>query len=102
MSSASLRAAAAKGELQWVKKLVEEGSDLYDVDSLGRNSLHHAALGGQKEVMEWMVLKMNMDINITDKIGMKAIHYAARNKNEVFPFLNRAILYKKHNSQIEW
>ena len=102
MSDKQLLAAAAKGELKWVKEFVEEGFDVYSVDSLGRNALHLAALHGQKEVMKWLILTMHMDINIADNIGMKAVHYAARNKNEVFPFLNRAILYKDHNSQIDF
>jgi len=70
--------AAAQGDLELVKSLVEEGKTPVDIrDRDGRTPLLVAAAGGKTAVIGYLV-SQGADLGALDKAGRTALHAAAR------------------------
>ena len=68
-----LHEAAAEGDLQRVKKLVEKGVDV-DVKNIVRwTPLHFAAVSGYLNVVRFLVEK-GADVNAKDNHGLTPLH----------------------------
>ena len=95
-----LFSAVRNGDIHTVKALIEvEGADMYATDNFGRNCLHQAALAAESGILYYLIETKGMDTTVRDKLGLKAGHYAARNK-DTFDFLTTRILFREYNSQI--
>jgi len=79
----SLLDAAQAGDLEACKEAVEEEgaflpSGTEHIDKKGKKSaLHTAAQYGQNEVVEWLVLRQDVPVDIPDWSEMRPLHYAA-------------------------
>lgn len=84
-----LRAAAAKGDVDLVKKLLDEGADVNSADVFHQTALHLAALHGQKAVAE-LLIERGADVNARDDSGATPLNYARSNgQREVAALLGR-------------
>jgi ankyrin repeat protein len=72
----NLMRASAKGDLETVKKLLNEGSDVNAADNNGRTALHEAAWGGKTDVVKLLIEK-GVSVNAADSSGYTAIMRAA-------------------------
>jgi ankyrin repeat protein len=71
--------AAAAGDLQKVKSLLKENSELISSkDDEGRTPLHLAAEEGQKDVAKLLLAKKS-EVDAKDKLGMTPLHWAVKN-----------------------
>ncbi|HIM23088.1 MAG TPA: ankyrin repeat domain-containing protein [Verrucomicrobia bacterium] len=76
----SIHRAAYVGNIEAVKQHIAAGTDVNEKDDLfGRTPLHHATIGGSKEIAELLVSK-GADVNAKSDgaLGWNALHYAAR------------------------
>ncbi|KAM8814141.1 ankyrin repeat domain-containing protein 42 isoform 1-T1 [Rhynchonycteris naso] len=70
--------AAFKGDLEILKKLIEDGViNINERDTDGSTPMHKAAGQGHIECLQWMI-KMGADSNITNKAGEKPSDVAKR------------------------
>jgi pectate lyase len=77
----SLQEAAAIGDLELIKSLVEKGDDVNGrEDAFFKTPLHRAAISGRKDVVEFLLVK-GADINARAGAGglVSALHYAVEN-----------------------
>ncbi|MCB9228586.1 MAG: ankyrin repeat domain-containing protein [Deltaproteobacteria bacterium] len=80
--------AASQGNLEEVQRLIEEGADIDEVDSIGRNSLEWAVCGGHLSVVRYFICDRRADIRQTDQYNQSLLHKAARQGDlEVVEFL---------------
>ncbi|KAL3881636.1 hypothetical protein ACJMK2_028049 [Sinanodonta woodiana] len=73
--SENLRRAAARGQLDRVQQLLEEGAT-FDIDTKGCTALHFAALHGHVEVVQYLI-GQNCMVDAQDENGHAPIHRAA-------------------------
>src|ERR1035441_8858139 len=72
-----VNAAAMKGDLAKVKALLKGNPDLiFSKASYGEMPLHWAAMGGHKDVVEFL-LANNASVNATNTLGWTSLHFAA-------------------------
>jgi len=68
----TLHEAALNGQLEILKLLIEDGSNINLIDNYnGRTPLHFAALSGHLKIVK-LLIKNGIDINIKDKSGKTA------------------------------
>jgi ankyrin repeat protein len=84
----ALHYAAAKGDTELVKYLVEQGADINAQDTvLSRSAIHFAAENGSLECIRFLT-ENGADLLDRDSFGATPLHYAARsNKLDVLKFL---------------
>ncbi|KAK3588344.1 hypothetical protein CHS0354_040103 [Potamilus streckersoni] len=73
--------AAAKGDLETVKSILEKSPDKVNMQIESKTSLHLASYEGRKEVVMYLLQK-KADIEMEDNEGDTALHYAAYGKEE--------------------
>ena len=78
-----LHRASREGDLEEVKKLVEEKhfNPLQKVGRNGWNALHYAARGGDVDVMKYFIEERQCNPASQDDHGWMPLHYAARNNH---------------------
>lgn len=59
--------AALSGDLELVKQKTRHGLNLEDTDEHGRSVLHYAVLGGNLEIVRYLVLSCQMDPTYADE-----------------------------------
>ncbi|XP_071116478.1 fibronectin type 3 and ankyrin repeat domains 1 protein-like [Haliotis cracherodii] len=64
--------AAYMGHRDVVKLLVSEGADVSLVDKYGDNTLHHACMGGDVEMVKYVLSLHVVDIDARNKSGLTA------------------------------
>ncbi len=72
----NLMRASAKGDLETVKRLLSEGTDVNATDMHGRTALIEAAWSGNLEVAEFLI-KKGADVNASDSAGYTALMRAS-------------------------
>jgi len=87
---AALHFAAAGGHLDAVKALVAHKANVNQRDYDGRTPLHHAALGGHKATVDWLLSKGKADATAVDDHGMTAAALAASASDKVHTLLAKA------------
>ncbi|XP_071085792.1 ankyrin repeat domain-containing protein 50-like [Haliotis cracherodii] len=81
--------AASEGHGHVVNLLVDKGADLSPVDDKGENILHVACLGGYMDVVKYLLLQDNMDINSRGCYGRTPIMKTAeKGHREAFDILD--------------
>ncbi|KZS52665.1 hypothetical protein AS890_29005 [Rhizobium anhuiense bv. trifolii] len=75
-----LHQAAGDGDVARVKQLLDQGSDLSEVDEAGEPALIIASLAGHADVVA-LLLDRGADIEIRNKGGLTALHAAAYGGN---------------------
>ncbi len=75
-STTPLAGAVRYGDLDVLKKLIELGADVRQVDGGGLNPVGRAVLGNQVEAAR-ILIEHGADVNHADKIGMTPLLYAA-------------------------
>jgi ankyrin repeat protein len=72
----SLQSAAFIGDLDKVKALIDEGTDVNKKDTVGVTALHAAVAGGHKDMTEFLILK-GADVSTSAMDGQTPLHWAA-------------------------
>ena len=78
--------AIRKGDVEQVKLLFSEGSDVNEKDDKGMTPLHYAAYYGQREVAKVLIAK-GANVNATDASGQTPLHLAAKFGSKYVPEL---------------
>ncbi|XP_048247424.1 ankyrin-3-like isoform X2 [Haliotis rufescens] len=80
--------ASMNGHKNVFQLLVNKGCNLSTVDDSGSNILHHACVGGNVQIVEYILLHNIADINSRDKNGLTPVMVAAVNgQKKVFDLL---------------
>jgi ankyrin repeat protein len=98
----SLHHAADKGNLEEVRALVENGTDVNLKNRSNKTPLFFAARNGNLELVKYLI-ENHANVNVIDKDGEKPIFYAVQSGNlEVVKYLveNRAHVKAKNNKDI--
>ncbi len=69
-----------KGNLEGVKKFVEKGIDINKQDFDSKSAVHIAVIRSHHEILEFLV-RHKANLELKDKNGFTAFHYAAFNDN---------------------
>lgn len=72
--------ACSKGQAEMVEFLLGKGVDPNTIDAMGNTALHVACKNGKAGVVEVLVKRKDLDINVKCKEGNTALHYAANPK----------------------
>ena len=72
-----LHEAAASGDVDKVRQLLEEGNDASYVDWIGWTPLHRAAAGGHLGVVRLLISEFKADVNVRSDSGETPLHTAA-------------------------
>jgi ankyrin repeat protein len=72
----SVSAAAARGELATVRKLLEAGGDVNERDAGGNTALLHAVAGRDVNMIDLLLSTKGIDINAANKAGVKPLDLA--------------------------
>lgn len=72
----ALHGAAERGDLDGVRKEIDDGDDPDFPDEEGRRPIHYAAAGGHLEVAKWLVA-IGADPDIEDDAGLRPVHATA-------------------------
>lgn len=65
-------------QLEALEVLCHFGADLYSQDTDGTTALSHAAKGGHMSIVIAICSKSTRGMNIVDRVGNSAVHYAAK------------------------
>lgn len=78
----SIYEAARAGDLAAVKARLASGDTAMDRDAEGNTPLHYAAVGGNRDVIEFLI-EQGADINATNNQGMRPMGAALRAGNSI-------------------
>jgi len=71
-----LLGAAASGDIQSVRRLLDQGADVNARDELGQTPLHHAACSGHKDVAE-LLIRRGAVVTARDSVGRTPLYISA-------------------------
>jgi ankyrin repeat protein len=74
--------ACFRGNIELIIKLIENKADYNAVNRQGLNCLHVAAQGNKPQSLVYMIEKFKMNINLNDKVGSTALHWACYTGSE--------------------
>ena len=80
---------ARKGDLDAVKKVLEQGADVNTVNNSGATALMLAVENNQKDVVELLLGNANTNIFIADNKGDTVHDYVIRLDNDKYGFLQK-------------
>ena len=75
-----LHAAAWAGDLDEIRRLTAEGSNVNHIDSAGETPLHGAAAWGHANAVQ-LLLSLGADPNVAETHGLTPLHWAASHGN---------------------
>ncbi|XP_065200755.1 uncharacterized protein LOC135831864 [Planococcus citri] len=97
---ADVNAAASKGDLRTVERLLQDGADVSDKDIEGRTPLHFAVNGGHVDVVN-MLLRNEADVTSTTNKGNTTLHMAAsKGHKEIVEILLQGVVRDQLNEFI--
>ena len=68
--------AVKSSDLEEVKSLIKDGTDINSTGQFGWTALHLAIYDGKREIIDWL-LGQKLNTNIKSDDGCTALHYAA-------------------------
>lgn len=74
--------AVMKHDINTLIKLLGEGMDPNETDRDGRTALIHSVIDGDISMISLMLNDGNTNINLQDRLGYTALHYAAQDYSE--------------------
>ena len=72
-----LHIAAQKNHKEICNLLIDNGADLYAVDSHGNNALHIAAKSGRSEIVK-LLLSRGMDVDVINRTGKTPLYFSVK------------------------
>ena len=75
-SQTPLHCACYFGDLQIVEYLISKGADLYAKDNDENIVIHYSSIGGHLPIVQYLIEKQNVDINIKGWNGKTPLHLA--------------------------
>jgi len=69
-------AACHKAPLLIIEEILNKGGNVFQINNFGQSALHLAAVGNTEDVVEYLVTKYKLDVNLKDGIGMTPLHHA--------------------------
>lgn len=72
--------AARSGQIDLLKRLLEQHNNINLTDTTGRTALFYAATAGNKAAVEWLLGK-DIDVRHKDSFGLTAVHAALERKH---------------------
>ena len=78
-----LHTAALSGNLEVVQFLVENGADAMVKDGANRSLLHSASNSSSRELIEYLVKELKLNVNAQDIHGYTPLHHVARTANQI-------------------
>ena len=94
-NQSSLCAASESGQIDVVRFLLEQGSDVNETDSLRQSALAVASINGNLQVAE-LLIEHGADVNSRDAGGLTPLHVASRNGH-----LDIVRLLLDHNANLD-
>ena len=88
--------AALKGDVRMVKEKTRHGMNLEDTDEHARSLLHYAVLGGNLEIVRYLVLNCQMDPTFADEWLVTPFDLATDPANKVLSFDLADDVYQKY------
>ena len=87
---------SAMGKFDCFRYLIEIGCDIYGKGEFQRNCLHFASIGGNIEILDYLLTHFSFNINEKDILELNSFHLAAENGNiDVMKYLiNMGIDYQ--------
>jgi len=68
--------ACHKARLCIIEEIIAKEGNVFQIDKLGQSALHLAVIGNTKDIVEYLVRKCKLDVNLKDGKGMTPLHHA--------------------------
>ena len=94
-------AAGILGNIETVKKYLDDGKDVNAKDDTGMTPLHNAALYGRKEILELLIAE-GADVNAKDDARWTPLHYAEGSKEVAELLIAKGADVNAKNDGAEW
>lgn len=78
-----LHAACYEGNVESIKKLLDHGANPNEPDDSSWFPLHYCTFYNQFEACELLMLNTSTNVNMTNKTGSTALHFAAMNGHDL-------------------
>ena len=75
VEKSSLHVAALMGQVDVMRRLIEEGRNVEERSGDGKTPLHYATIGGGRAAMEYLIGR-GASPNVYDNNNLRPIHYA--------------------------
>lgn len=74
----SLHFSARTGDIDMIKEFHKQGSSLEARDGKGQTVLFHAVKGKQHDILQWLIVEGQANVQAVDREGLTALHVAAQ------------------------